>query len=77
MQITIVYVEAFFELDTTYQEPKQSSTEYYALFKSIRYMVTTHGRHQCYHLKMYDKHWNRLMVTEGIVVEQAIDTKKR
>ena len=40
-------------------------------------MVTAHGGHLGYHLKLYDNHWKILMVTEGIVDEQAIDTAKQ
>ena len=40
-------------------------------------MVTAHGRKPGYHLKLYDKHWKILIVTEGIVNKQAIDTEKR
>ena len=33
MQITIAYINTFPEFSTTYEEPKQSNTDYYALFK--------------------------------------------
>ena len=39
--------------------------------------MTAHGGHPGYHLKLYNKHWKRLMVTEGIVGKQVIDTTKQ
>ena len=67
MQRTMEYVEEFIAFATTYQEPKQSNTDYYALFKSRQDMVMAHGGHTGYHLKLYEKHWKILMVTEGII----------
>ena len=61
----------------TYQEPKHSKTHYYDLFKSRQDTVMVHGGHPGYHIKLYEKHWKRLMVTEGIVEKKAIDTAKR
>ena len=76
MQSTMVYVEAFLEFSTTYQEPNQFITDYYDMFKSRRDTVTVHGGQPGYHLKRYAKNWNKLMVTERIVYEQVIDTEK-
>ena len=73
----MAYAKAFLEFYRTYQEPKKSNTDYYTLFKSRRYTVMAHIGQSGYHLKMYDKHWKILMVTEGIVDEQAINTAKR
>ena len=61
MQSTMAYVKAFLELFTTYQDPKQSKIDYYALFKSRRYTVTAHGSQPGYRLKLYDNHCKRLM----------------
>ena len=36
-----------------------------------------HGEQAGYHLKLYDKHWKILMVTEGILEKQVIATAKR
>ena len=77
MQSTMAYIKEFLEFATTYQEPKQPNTEYYALFKSRRDTVTAYGRHPGYHLKLYVKHWKILMVAEGVIDEQAIDTEKQ
>ena len=63
MHITMSYFKAFLELATTYQEPQQSNTDYYALFKSGQDTVTVHGGQPGYHLELYDKHWKRLIVT--------------
>ena len=51
MQSTMAYAEALFEFATTYHEPKQSNTDYYALLKSRRYMVTAHDRQPGYNPK--------------------------
>ena len=77
MQSTMAYIKEFLEFATTYQEPKHSNTDYYALLKSIRNTVTAHGGHPGYHLKLYDNHWKRLIVIEVIVNKKAIDTEKR
>ena len=61
----------------TYQDPKQSNTYYYVMFKSIKGMVMAYIGQLGYHLKLYGKHWKRLMVMEGIVDKQVIDTSKR
>ena len=76
MQSMIAYVKAFLEFSTTYQEPNQFITDYYDMFKSRRDTVTVHGGQPGYHLKLYAKNWNKLMVTEIIVDEQVIDTEK-
>ena len=73
----MAYVEAFLEFSMTYQEPKNMNTDYYALFKSRQDTSKAQGRQPDYHLKMYVKHWKILMVTEGIVDKQEIDTAKR
>ena len=72
----MAYVEAFLEFSTTYQEPNQSNTDYYALFKSRQDTAMAHDRQPRYHLKLYYNNWKRLMVTEGIIGEQAIETAK-
>ena len=77
MQSNMAYLKAFLEFATTYQDPNQSNTDYYALFNSRQDTVTAHGGQPIYHLKLYDKHWKRLVVTEGIIDSQAIDTTKR
>ena len=66
----MAYVEAFLEFFTAYQDPTQSNIDYHVLFKSRPYMVTAHGGHLGYHLKLYDNHWKILMVTEGVVDKQ-------
>ena len=73
----MAYVKAFLEFSMTYQDPKQSNTDYYALLKSRQDMVTAHAGQPRYHLKLYDKYWKRLMVTEGIVDKKVIKTVKR
>ena len=77
MHSTMTYVEALLEFATTYQDPNYSNTDSYALLKSIRDTVTAHGRQPGYHLKLYDEHWKILVVTEGVVYEQAINTEKK
>ena len=57
MQSTMAYVEAFLEFSTTCQEPKQSNTHYYTIFRSIQDTVTAHGGNLGYHLKLYDGKW--------------------
>ena len=54
IQSTMAYVEAFLEFTTTYQEPKQLNTVYYALFKSIQDTVMANDGHPGYHLKLYE-----------------------
>ena len=77
IQSTVAYIKAFLEFATTYQEPKQSKIDYYAMLKSRRDVVMAHFGQLGYHLKLYDKHWKSLMVTEGIVDKQAITTAKQ
>ena len=72
----MAYGKAFLEFATTYQDPKQSNTYYYNMFKSRQYTVTVHGKQTGYHLKLHDKHWKILVVTEEVVDEQVIDTAR-
>ena len=69
IQSTMTYAEEFLEFAATYQDLKQSNIDYWALFKSRRDTVTAHGGQPGYNLKMYDKHWKRLMATKGIIDE--------
>ena len=43
MHSNMAYVQTFLEFSTTYQDPKQSNTDYYTLLKPRRYRATEHG----------------------------------
>ena len=40
-------------------------------------MVTAHGGHPGYHLKIHNKHRKRIMLTKGIIDKQEIATTNR
>ena len=55
IQSMMAHFEAFLEFSSTYQEPKQSNTDYNDLFKSRFNTVISHGGQMGYNLKLYDK----------------------
>ena len=65
MQSTMSYVEAFFEFSTTFQSENQTNTSYYELSKSFRDTVKSHSGQLGYHERLYQKHWERIMLNHG------------